>query len=90
VEGNNPLPLGKLFLWIVIDFAIGMGFGIIISMAKKPKSLPKGFLAGHFLYVFQFFSVEFNCTYFFIQRYSGVVQRCTGFGRFEGFRFSIA
>jgi hypothetical protein len=60
--------LGKLFLWIDYRFAIGLEFGTIISVAKKPKSLPKGFLAGHFLYVFQLFPVEFDCPYFSFKR----------------------
>jgi hypothetical protein len=55
VERNNPFSLGKLFLWVDYLVPPGLEFGTFVSVAKKPKSLPKRFLAGYFLHVFQLF-----------------------------------
>jgi hypothetical protein len=64
VEGDNAFPLGKLFLWIDTRFFNSLGFGVALSVAEEPKSFSKRLLAGHFLYVFQFFSAEFNRAHF--------------------------
>jgi hypothetical protein len=53
--------LGQLLLWPDFNFFTGLVVGIFISMEEKPTSFSEGFLVGYFLYVFQFFSIEFNC-----------------------------
>jgi hypothetical protein len=68
VAGNNVFPLGKLFLWIDSGFFIGLGFGAALSMEEATKGVSKRLLVRYFLYVLQFFSVEFNCTNLPFQR----------------------
>ena len=73
MERNNAFSLGKLFLWIDIGFINSLGFGTFVSVAQKPKSIQKRFLAGYLLYVLQLFSVEFTRAYFSLQRNGGII-----------------
>src|SRR5690606_39896174 len=55
--------LGQLFLWLAGNFSWSVGIRASFSLAKKSKSISKGFLVRPILFVFQFFPAEFNGTH---------------------------